>query len=150
MLHAARGARHARGPGEGRDGAEGLRGLGVCLRRAGCVGVDAGVVLIVAQTGFEGAVLGVVGGVVGAPDAVIDVLAEVCGVGACRVACFEAEEVTAHEAMQEVVSIYAGGEEADDILVPFDDLCVGAVVRSKASGVDDTTHWVTPLHTKNY
>lgn len=42
--------------------------------------------------------MGGVGGVVGTAYAVVDVLAEVCGVGVGGVAGFEAECVGAHEA----------------------------------------------------
>jgi hypothetical protein len=72
--------------------------LGVRLRGARCVGVNAWIVLVVAEARFEGAVLGIVGCVVGASDTVEDVFAEMSGVGACGVARFEAEEIAAHEA----------------------------------------------------
>lgn len=79
------------------DGALVLRGLGIGLYCAGGVGVDAGEVLVVTLAFFEGAVLGVVGGIVGAADTVKTMLTEVGGVGTCGVAGFEAEGVAAHE-----------------------------------------------------
>ena len=57
----------------------------------GRIGVDPREILVIAEAGFEGAILGVVGGVVGAADTVVDVLAEVGGGGVGRVAGFEAE-----------------------------------------------------------
>jgi hypothetical protein len=72
--------------------------LGVGLGSTRCIGVDAGVVLVVAETRLESAVLGVVGCVVGTTDAIEDVFAEVCCIGAGWVTSFEAEEVSTHEA----------------------------------------------------
>ena len=70
--------------------------------------------------------MGVVGGIVGASDTVVDVLAEVGSVGTSGVANLEAEHATAHE------------------VVPLDDLLVSVVVATRpSSGVDETAEGVT-------
>ena len=55
------------------------------------IAVDAREILVITEAGFEGAILGVVGGIVGTSDMVVDVLAEVGSVGVGRVTGFEAE-----------------------------------------------------------
>lgn len=80
------------------DGSQRLGGLSVCLDAAGRIGINAGKVLVVTLAGLERAVLGVVRGVEGAPDTVVNVLTKVTGVGARRVADLETEEVSAKEA----------------------------------------------------
>ena len=57
----------------------------------GRISVDARKILVIAKAGFEGAILGIVGGIVGTADMVIDALAEVGGIGVGRVTGFEAE-----------------------------------------------------------
>ena len=81
----------------GGDFAQRLRGLRVGLNVAAGVGVDAGVVLVVAVASLENTVLGVIRGIVSASDAVVDVFAEARGIRASRVASLEAEELTAEE-----------------------------------------------------
>ena len=61
------------------------------------VGVNAGEVLVVTVANLEGTVLGVVGGIVGAPDTVVDVFTEAGSIGTGRVASLETEEVSAKE-----------------------------------------------------
>ena len=102
MLHAARALRYSGRPSQRWDRAEALRGLGVSQGGTRSIGVDTGEILIIAKAGFESAVLSVVGGIVGAADTVVDVLAEVGGIGVGWVAGFEAECVGAHEAGQKV------------------------------------------------
>lgn len=70
--------------------------------------------------------MGVVGGVICAPDSVVDVLAEAGGVGAVGLASFLAECVTTHE------------------VVPFDHLFVAAVISIAPSiGVEKTAEGVS-------
>ena len=87
--------------GHSGDGTQRLGRLSVGLDLTAGIGVDAGVVLVVALARLEGTVLGVVGGVVGASYAVIDMFAEVSSVGASRVADLDAEEVSTEEARTE-------------------------------------------------
>jgi hypothetical protein len=113
---------NAGGIGHGGDGTERLGWLGV--GDDGTVGsVYAREVLVLAFAGLKGTILSVVGCVVAAADAVVDVLAVVGGVGASGITCFEAEGVPTHE------------------VVPFDHLCVTA--STKSVRVEETTHWVT-------
>ena len=83
------------------DGTQRLGRLSVGLDLTAGIGVDAGVVLVVALARLEGAVLGVVRGVVGTSDTVVDMFAEVSGIGASRVAGLDAEEVSTEEARTE-------------------------------------------------
>jgi len=108
----------------GTDHTQRLRGLRVGLDLAVCIGVYAGEVLVVALATLECTVLGVVRGVVGASDTVVDMLAEVCSVGTSGVTNLEAENVTTHE------------------IVPFDDLLVVAVSVRPTSRVYETTEGV--------
>ncbi|KAJ7927742.1 hypothetical protein B0H13DRAFT_2265400 [Mycena leptocephala] len=62
-----------------------------CTARA--TGVDAGKVLAVAEAGLEGAIFRIIGGVVGAADAVVDVLANLGRVGAGGITDLEGELV---------------------------------------------------------
>lgn len=94
---AVAGRGHARGVPDGRDRAERLRGLRVRARDAS-LDIHAGEVLVVAVAGLEDLVARGVGRVVVAPDAVVDVLAEVRRVRAGGVARFQAEAVRADEA----------------------------------------------------
>jgi hypothetical protein len=90
------------------------------------VGVDTGEVLVGALASLEGPVLSIVGGVVGASDTVVDVLAVVCSMSASRVANLETENVAAHE------------------VVPLDDLLVTVVATAReGSGVEEATKGVT-------
>lgn len=84
---------------DGGDGAQRLRRLRVGLDLAGWIRINAGEVLVVALARLERPVLGAVGGIVGASNTVINVLAEVASVGASGVADLEAEEVSAKEAI---------------------------------------------------
>ena len=59
--------------------------------------VDTREVLVIALARFEDPVLGVIGCIVGTTDTVVNVLAELGGVRAGRVAGLEAELVAAHE-----------------------------------------------------
>jgi len=104
------------------DGAERFSGLLVGGDGSVGAGVDAREVLGFTLAGLEDVLLSVVGCVEGASDAVEDVLAVAGGVGAGRVADFEAELVGSHE------------------VVPFDtlDRFSGELVR-----VDDASHGVT-------
>ena len=103
-----------------------LGGLSVGLDLTVAIGVDTGEVLVVTLARLEGTILGVVGGVVGASDTVVDVLAEVSRIGASRIASLETESVTAHE------------------VVPLDDLLVVVlVVTGPCGGVEETTEGVT-------
>lgn len=95
---------------DGTDRTQRLRGLGVGLDLTACIRVNTGEVLVVTLARLECTVLGVVGGVVGAPNTIVDVLAEVGSVGTSRVTDLEAEHATSHE------------------IVPFDDLLVTVVV----------------------
>jgi len=97
VFHAARARRDFSRPRELADGSEGFGGLAESLDGSIGVGVHAWEVLVFAEAGLERPVLGVVGGVVGASDAIEDVLAEAGGVGPGGVTCFEAEEVATHE-----------------------------------------------------
>ena len=90
------------------------------------VGVDAREVLVVTLARLEGTVLGVVRGVVGTSDTVVDMLAVVSGVGASRVASLETENTAAHEVM------------------PFNDLLITVIVAVRPSGgVEEATEGVT-------
>ena len=110
----------------GGDGAQRLGRLSVGLDLTAGVGVDAGEVLVVTFARLEGTILRVVGGVVGTSDTVVDMLAEVSGVGASRVASLETENAAAHEVM------------------PLDDLLVTVVVAVRPSGgVEEATKGVT-------
>lgn len=103
ILRAAAACGHLGVVRQGADGSEALRRLRVghhdAVRR-----VDAGKVLVVAAAGLEGAVLRVVGGVVHAADAVVDVLAIIGRVGAGGITGLEAELVAAHETERRDVS----------------------------------------------
>lgn len=81
----------------GGDGAQRFGRLRIGLDLTTGIGIDAWVVLVVTLTRLEGTILGVVGGIVSASDAVVDMFAEVVGVGASRVAGLEAEEVSTGE-----------------------------------------------------
>lgn len=70
------------------------------------VGVDTWVILVVPEAGLERPVLGVVRGVVGTPDPVVDVFAEVGSVRSSWVTGLQAESVAAHEAF--LISITVG------------------------------------------
>ena len=83
----------------GGDGTEGFRRLGVGDDLA-VGGVDTGEVGVFGVAGFENLVLGGVGGVEGASDTVVDVLAVVGGIGTGGVTCFEAEGVGSEEAVR--------------------------------------------------
>ena len=80
------------------DGTERLRRLSVGLDLSSWICVDAGEVLVVALARLKRAVLGVVWRIVCTSNTVVDVLAEVTGVGASRIAGLEAKEVSAIEA----------------------------------------------------
>ena len=71
--------------------------MGISLDLTTGIGVDAGEVLVVTLTNLEGTVLGVVGGIVGTPDAVVDVFAVATSVGTSGVTGFETEEVSTEE-----------------------------------------------------
>lgn len=88
---------HAGGVRDGGDGAERFSGLSVGHDLA-IQGVGSREVLVLTLARLEGAVLGVVGGVVVAADTVVDVLTEVGSVGAVGVAGLEAELVSTDEA----------------------------------------------------
>ena len=85
----------------GGDGTQRLGGLSVGLDLTAGIGVDAGEVLVVALARLEGAVLGVVGGIVSTSDTIEDVFAVASSVGASRVADLETEEVSTVEARTE-------------------------------------------------
>jgi len=53
--------------------------------------------LIITLAGFENALPGIVGGVISTSNAVIDVLAEMLRIWACRVTNLQAEEIAADE-----------------------------------------------------
>ena len=89
------------------------------------IGIDAGEVLVVTLARLESTVLGVIWGVVGAPDTIVNMLAEMSSVGASRVASLKTESVAAHE------------------VVPLDDLLVGVVVVGPSGGVEETAERVT-------
>jgi len=95
---------------DGTDRTQRLRRLRVGLDLTARISVNSGEVLVVTVARLECTVLGVVGGVVGAPNTIVDVLAEVGSVGASRVTDLEAEHTTSHE------------------IVPLDDLFVTVVV----------------------
>ena len=61
-------------------------------------GVDTRGVLVVAQAGFEGTILSIVGCVVSTTNTVENVLAEISSTRPCGVANLEAESITTHEA----------------------------------------------------
>ncbi len=86
--------------GSVRDGGDGTEGFGRWgISDDGTVGsVDTDGVLVLAFARFECTVLSVVGCIVGTADTIVDVLAELGSVRAFRVADFEAEGVTTHEA----------------------------------------------------
>ena len=54
-------------------------------------GIDSREVLVLTEARFEDLVASSVGGVVSTANAIIDVFAEVGGIGTSRVACFQAE-----------------------------------------------------------
>jgi len=82
----------------GADSTQRFRRLSVGLDLTTWIGVDAGVVLVVTLAGLESAVFGVVGGVVGTSNTIVNMLAEVSSIGASRVTGLEAEEVPTEEA----------------------------------------------------
>lgn len=81
----------------GGNGTQRLGGLSVGLDLTTWIGVDAGEVLVVSVANLEGTVLGIVGGVVGTPDTVVDVFTVVTSVRSSGVASFETEEVSTEE-----------------------------------------------------
>ena len=90
------------------------------------IGVDAGEVLVSTFTGLESTVLSVIGGIVGASNTVVDMLAVVSSVGTGRVADLEAENASTHE------------------VVPLNDLFIAAIVTVRPTvGVDETAEGVT-------
>lgn len=97
MCHAVRARWDPRGVWHTRYGSKALRGLLVGDGDA-VLDILAWEILVFPVAGLEGAVLGVVGCVVGAADAVEDMFAEFGGVGSGGIACFEAEGITTDEA----------------------------------------------------
>ena len=85
----------------GGDGTQRLGRLSVGLDLTGGISVDAGEVLVVTLAGLKSTVFGVVGGIVGASDAVVDMFTEMSSVGASRVANLEAEEISTEKAITE-------------------------------------------------
>lgn len=81
--------------------AERLRGLSVGLSSAGRIGVYTGEVLALTLAGLEDTIEIRSRSVELAANAIKDVLAEVLGVGARRVASLETEYVRAHEAKEQ-------------------------------------------------
>ena len=76
-----------------------LRWLSVGLNSTALVGVDTGEVLVLTLAALKYTTLSVVGRVVRAADAIVDMLTIVGGVRVGRVADLEAEGVAAHEAV---------------------------------------------------
>jgi len=76
--------------------------LGVGRNGAVRAGVYTREILVLRVAGFEGTIAGIIGCVEGTSDTVVNVFAVVSGVGAVRVAGFEAEGVGTHEAMGKV------------------------------------------------
>ncbi len=96
--HAVAGRRYSGLVWHGRDGPERFRRLRVGYN--GTVGGEyAGEILVLSLARLEGAILRIVGRVVSASDAIVDVLAEVGSVGTRRIADLEAKGVAAHEAI---------------------------------------------------
>lgn len=125
----------------GGDCSECFRWLLVCLNSSGSVGVYAGIILVIAITSEEGVVGCGVGGVVCAADTVVDVLTELGCVWSCRIASFEAEYVTPHEAVATVS--WGSKRQHEYVLCPFNDLLESAVVVAPCSGVYKATQGVT-------
>jgi len=88
-------------------------------------GVYAWIILVIAEAGFEGAILSVVWGIEGTPDAIVNVFAKVCSVGTGRVTSFETKLSATHE------------------IVPFEDLLVGVVIAAPSRRIKETTEGVS-------
>ena len=108
------------------------------------IGVDAGEVLVITLANLEGTVLGVVGGIVGAPDTVVDVFAVATGVRASGVASLETEEVSTEETGRGVRDGGRGEQRGSDLLVPLNHLLVIIlVVTAPSIRVDETAERVS-------
>lgn len=81
-----------------RDGAQGLGGLEVSRGRTTTDSVETGGSHVLPITDLEGAVLGVVGGIVCTPKTIIDVLTICTWRLAFRVADLDTETIATHEA----------------------------------------------------
>jgi len=119
MLYTTRALRYSRCPSQRRDRTKALRGLSVSVGSTAGIGVDSREILIIAEARFESVVLSIVGDVVGTADTVVDVLAEVGGIGVGRIANLETECVGAHE------------------VVPFDDLGEGIQIGVGAESIGE-------------
>jgi hypothetical protein len=108
----------------GGDDSQRLGRLSVGLDLTAGVGVDAGEVLVFTLASLEAPFLGVAGGIVFASDTIVDMFAEVSGVGTSRVASLETELATTHEVM------------------PLNDLLVSVVVARPGGGVEETTEGI--------
>jgi len=102
------------------DGTKTFRGLGVCDGLASG-SIDTRVVGVVSIARFEYFILGIVGGIVSAANAVEDVLTVACTIGSRRITDLQAKSIAAHE------------------VGPLNDLNVRT---SPSVGEDDTTHRV--------
>ena len=108
------------------DRAQRLSRLSVGLDHPACIGVNSWEVLVCTLARLECTILGGVGGVVGASNTVVNVLAVVGSVRTSWVTNLEAENATAHE------------------IVPLDDLLEAVVVSARPTGgVDETSERVT-------
>lgn len=125
-----RGCRHTRIVGHGANGTERLGWLGIGHDLT--VGsIDTGEVLVLAFARLKDTILVCSRGVVGAPNAIEDMLAVLVVIRVSRVAGLETEEVGAHKAnyTSQCRTIQLIKQ---DVLVPLDDLLEGVVVAAIA------------------
>lgn len=110
------------------------------------LGVNARVVLRLALASLERAILRLVGHVVSASNAIIDMLAIVSGVGSSRVASLEAESVGSHEAVTLLVSeACLRDQRQGHSLGPLDNLLIRIVTVAERIRVHQPSKGVTTL-----